>query len=447
MSPPVASSPICSGSAPIWARVSEEATMQFISTRKQAKPVTASKAILQGLAEDGGLYVPESFPTLRALPVGEISSYPEFAYEMLAPFFQGDALQGDLADICVDAFDFPIVLHPLANERCVLELFHGPTCAFKDFGARFLACSMERLLEKHGRKLTILVATSGDTGGAVAAAFYGRKGITVKVLFPKGRVSQRQKQQLTCWGGNIQSYEVDGSFDDCQKMVKQAFMDKSLSSWGLSSANSINLGRLLPQSVYYAYAAYLFQASYGKRPIFIVPSGNVGNCTGAYWAHMMGAPIQRISLAVNANRTMVDYLETGIYKPHPSVQTLANAMDVGAPSNMERLLSLYPDFDQFQRMVSATSVSDEEIKETITATYQECGYILCPHTATAEYVRRTKFASDPTIIVSTAHPAKFNTIVEPLIGTPVPVPPALQRLLDKPTQYTDIGTDYHELFV
>ena len=420
--------------------------MKFVSTRKHAKPISASEAIMQGLAEDGGLYVPESFPTLRSLPVGEISSYPEFAFEVLAPFFSGDALENDLADICMDAFDFPIVLKPLAPERCVLELFHGPTCAFKDFGARFLACSMERLLEKHGRKLTILVATSGDTGGAVAAAFHGRKGITVKVLFPKGRVSERQKKQLTCWGGNIESYEVDGSFDDCQKMVKDAFMDKSFFSWGLSSANSINLGRLLPQSVYYCYASYLFQGAYGKRPVCIIPSGNVGNCTGAYWAHMMGSPIERITLAVNENRTVVDYLESGVYTPRPSIQTLANAMDVGAPSNMERLISLYPEFSQFKAMVSATSVSDQEIRETITKTYQECGYILCPHTATAEWVRRKKFQDQPTIIVSTAHPAKFDTIVEPLIGTTVPVPSSLQKLLDKPTSCRKIGRDYHELF-
>ncbi len=420
--------------------------MKFVSTRGKAKAVSAGEAILQGLAEDGGLYVPESFPTLRNLPVGEISSYGEFAYEMLAPFFKGDLLENDLAEICTSAFNFPIVLNPLGSERCVLELTHGPTCAFKDFGARFLAYSMEKLLEKHGRRLTILVATSGDTGGAVAAAFAGRKGITVKVLFPKGRVSARQKKQLTCWGGNIESYEVDGSFDDCQKMVKSAFMDPSLKTWGLSSANSINLGRLLPQSVYYAYSSYLFQTATGKKPIFIIPSGNVGNCTGAYWAFQMGAPIERISLALNANRTVLDYLQSGTYQPRASIQTLANAMDVGAPSNMERLLNLYSEFAQFKKMVSATSVSDQEIRATIAQAWKEDHYILCPHTATAERVRRDKFAHNPTIIVSTADPAKFSTIVEPLIGEEVPVPPSLQALLVKESVYQQIGRDYHELF-
>lgn len=421
--------------------------MKFVSTRGKAKPVSASGAIMQGLAEDGGLYVPESFPVLRNMPVEEISSYGEFAYEMLAPFFAGDALGGDLADICMDAFDFPLVNVPLGPRRWVMELTHGPTCAFKDFGARFLACSMEKMLEKQSRRLTILVATSGDTGGAVAAAFHGRKGITVKVLFPKGRVSERQKKQLTCWGGNIQSYEVDGNFDDCQKMVKDAFMDPSLKEWGLSSANSINLGRLLPQSVYYAYTSYLFQAATGERPIFIVPSGNVGNCTGAYWAFQMGAPIRQIALALNANRTVLDYLESGgKYTPRPSIPTLANAMDVGAPSNMERLINLYPDFDQFRKMVSAQSVSDDEIRDTIRKTWEEDRYILCPHTATAEKVRRDRFADQPTVVVSTAHPAKFNHIVEPLIGSPVPVPEQLQKLLDKPSSYQEIGKDYHELF-
>lgn len=420
--------------------------MHCVSTRGKAKPVTCGEAIMQGLAEDGGLYVPEEFPPLRGLPVGEISSYPEFAFEMLAPFFDGEPLGKDLAEICMNAFNFPIVLNPLGPERWVLELTHGPTCAFKDFGARFLAYSMEKELARHGRKLTILVATSGDTGGAVASAFHGREGITVKVLFPKGRVSERQRKQLTCWGGNIESYEVDGSFDDCQKMVKDAFMDPSLKKWGLSSANSINLGRLLPQSVYYAYSAYLFKAATGKRPLFIIPSGNVGNCTGAYWAFQMGAPIDRITLALNANRTVLDYLETGKYTPRASVKTLANAMDVGAPSNMERLMNLYPAYDRFKTMVSATSVSDDEIRASIKADWENDHYICCPHTATAEWVRRQKFPEAASIVVSTAHPAKFNTIVEPLIGQTVPVPSQLQALLDKTPNFKSISTDYHELF-
>lgn len=421
--------------------------MKFVSTRKKAPKVSASEAILQGLAPDGGLYVPESFPSLANLNINEISSYPELAFEVMAPFFEGDILKPYLAEICVDAFNFPVPLVPLRGEETILELYHGPTAAFKDFGARFLAASMEKLLEMQQRKLTILVATSGDTGGAVAAAFANRKGIEVKVLFPKGRVSKRQQQQLTCWGGNIKAYEVDGSFDDCQKMVKDAFMDTKISEeWGLSSANSINLGRLLPQSVYYVWASYAYQQAYAKKPIFIVPSGNVGNSCGAYWALTMGAPIERVALAVNANKTIPEYLEEGIYMPRKSVATLANAMDVGAPSNMERIFNLYPDVEKVRAMVSAWSVDDETIKKTIKEVYEESGYLLCPHTATGERIRRDHFAGEPTIVVSTAHPAKFEEVVEPLLHTTIPVPENLAKLLSMPTSFKQIGCDYHLLF-
>ena len=421
--------------------------MKFVSTRNASLQVTASEAILQGLAPDGGLYVPESFPSLAGINIHEISSYPELAFEVLAPFFEDDVLAADLAEICIDAFTFPVPLVKLYERQMVLELFHGPTAAFKDFGARFLASAMEKLLEKQSRKLTILVATSGDTGGAVASAFAGRKGIEVKVLFPKGRVSARQQQQLTCWGGNIQAYEVDGSFDDCQKMVKDAFMDTKLSEkWGLSSANSINLGRLLPQSVYYVYASYLYTEAYNSRPTFIIPSGNVGNSCGAYWAFSMGAPIERITLAVNANKTIPDYLKEGEYKPRQSIATLANAMDVGTPSNMERLFHLYGDIAAFRKMVSATSVDDEAIKRTIKEVYKETGYVICPHTATAERVRRDLPSQDDTIVVSTAHPAKFEAVVEPLIGKSVPIPEGLASLLARNSEYTSIGRDYKELF-
>jgi len=421
--------------------------MKFVSTRNAALTVSASEAILQGLAPDGGLYVPEFFPSLEHINIHEISSYPELAFEVLTPFFEDDILKDDLADICIDAFNFPVPMVMLHEKQMVLELYHGPTAAFKDFGARFLASAMEKLLEKQQRKLTILVATSGDTGGAVASAFAGRRGIEVKVLFPKGRVSKRQQQQLTCWGGNIKAYEVDGSFDDCQKMVKDAFMDTKLSKeWGLSSANSINLGRLLPQSVYYVYASYLYQGAYDTKPTFIIPSGNVGNSCGAYWAFTMGAPIDRITLAVNANKTIPDYLREGDYKPRQSIATLANAMDVGAPSNMERLFNLYGDIGTFRKMVSATSVSDEAIRATIKEVYKETGYVICPHTATAERVRRDLPVQDNTIVVSTAHPAKFEAVVEPLIGTTVPVPEGLASLLAKKSEYTSVGCDYRELF-
>ena len=412
--------------------------------RKAEHRLTASQAILKGLADDGGLFVPSSLPSL---PEGLDTSldYGLFASRVLAPFFEGDELQGKLEDICRKAFDFPIVIRDL-ERLSVLELFHGPTAAFKDFGARFLAFSMETLLERSGKDLTILVATSGDTGGAVASAFHGRKHLSVKVLFPKGRVAERQRKQLTCWDGNVESYEVDGSFDDCQAMVKAAFMDPALKD-GLSSANSINLGRILPQMVYYVYASMRYEEVHHKKPVVIIPSGNVGNCTGAYWAKEMGAPIARIVLAVNANRTIPDYLEEGVYRPRPSVRTLANAMDVGAPSNMERIFDLYRTVDEVRANLSAWSVGDDEIRKTIQDAYHDEGYIMCPHTACAEHVRRSHFADrDDILIVSTAHPAKFETIVEPLLGLEVPLPESLSSLLDRKSVYRSIGTDWRELF-
>ena len=418
--------------------------MYYYSTRDKNRDIklTASQAILKGLAADGGLFVPSQLPTLSKSVSLELD-YPTFAYETLKPFFEGDELLDELLDICKGAFNFPVELREL-KDTSVLELFHGPTSAFKDFGARFLSFSMEKLLVKKGEKLCILVATSGDTGGAVASAFHKRQNLSVKVLFPKGRVAERQRRQLTCWDDNISSYEVRGSFDDCQRMVKSAFVDPELKN--LSSANSINLGRLLPQMVYYVYASMLYQKRCGKKPVIIVPSGNVGNCTGAFWAKAIGAPIERIVLAVNANTTIPEYLSSGEYRPRDSVKTLANAMDVGAPSNMERLFNLFDSYEKMKENVTAYSVSDEEIKKTINDEYAKEGYVLCPHTACAERVRLDHFNSEPTIIVSTAHPAKFETVVEPLINKTVEMPPALAKLVNMPSTFTEIGTDYKELF-
>lgn len=420
--------------------------MQFISTRKRAPAVSASQAILQGLAPDGGLYVPTSFPRISLEQIADVSSYPELAYEILAPYFIGDELESQLADICKESFDFPVPLHWHTQKEATLELFWGPTAAFKDFGARFLASAIERLLAVRKQRLTILVATSGDTGGAVAAAFHGREGISVKVLFPEGLVSKRQQQQLTCWQDNIEAYAVRGTFDDCQRMVKEAFMDEALvKTLHLCSANSINLGRLLPQMVYCFSASLEAAARTGEKPLCIIPSGNVGNSCGSYWAKQMGAPVAKIVLAVNANRTICDYIESGVYKKRPSIATLANAMDVGDPSNMERLFSLFPDHKQFVDNVSAFSVDDDAIISTIAHVWRTKQYIVCPHTATGEYVRALLDATCPSVVYGTAHPAKFDTIVEPIIGTSVPIPAQLAALLDKPSSYQTIEADYHAL--
>jgi threonine synthase len=424
--------------------------MQCISTRGKAPGVPTSEAVIRGLATDGGLYVPEYFPVFSEELIeaaGNILTYQETAAAVLTPFFAGDAVEGELEDLCREAFSFPVSLHKLDGSRSVLELTHGPTAAFKDFGARFLAGVMETITRRDRRSLTILVATSGDTGGAVAAAFAGKQDITVKVLFPKGRVSARQEKQLTCWGGNVEAYAVRGAFDDCQRMVKEAFMNQELSrAYNLTSANSINLGRLLPQTVYYIWASARCLAETGQKPVWIIPSGNVGNSVGAYWAWAMGAPIERIVLAVNANTTIPDFLSSGVYEPRESIATLANAMDVGDPSNMERLRHLFPTIEQLRANVSAFSVSDEQIRQTIRTVWHEYGYAVCPHTAAGEYVRRMVADESQTIVVATAHPAKFETIVEPIIGQAVPIPPSLAELLDRKGEMKIIDPDMEKLF-
>ena len=332
----------------------------------------------------------------------------------------------------------------------MLELFHGPTAAFKDFGARFLAACFTRLRGRGERALTILVATSGDTGGAVAAAFHERAGVEVAVLFPKGLVSPTQQRQLTCWGGNVRSLAVRGTFDDCQRLVKQAFLDEELNARSLlSSANSINLGRLLPQCVYYAATSLSVWRAHGERASFIVPSGNLGNAVACLWARQVGLPIGEVVLAHNANRAVPDFLASGAWCPRPSVATLASAMDVGNPSNMERLRALFPRLEELRSVVSACSVTDEEIRARIRAGYQQFGQIWCPHTATAAHAweRLPQQAREQRrwVLVSTAHPAKFREIVEPLIGRTVPVPDTLAKLFARPTQCVEIDADLSAL--
>jgi threonine synthase len=324
----------------------------------------------------------------------------------------------------------------------VLELFHGPTAAFKDFGARFLAATLERIPRDDPRRLTILVATSGDTGGAVAAAFYDRPWVDVVVLYPRGLVSARQEKQLACWGRNVRTLAVAGTFDDCQRMVKDAFVDPVLAkSLLLSSANSINVGRLLPQMVYYARASLELQRSDGRPPNFVVPAGNLGNALACIWAREAGLPIGDIVLASNANLTVPEFLDGGEWRPRPSIATLASAMDVGNPSNMERLRTLFPDDGRLRARVAAVPVSDAEIRDTIRRDYHEYGQTWCPHTATAACVYRrlpSQRRARRWVLVATAHPAKFNDIVEPLIGAAIPVPAALEALLALPSQQTQV---------
>ena len=421
--------------------------MKFHSTRGVAPAVGFSQALLQGLAPDGGLYVPESWPDQRGLSG---CSLAELGAGLIGPFAAGDALARDLAAITADAFNFPAPLKALGRDGPrVLELFHGPTAAFKDFGARFLAASLGRIPRASGRPLRILVATSGDTGGAVAAAFHCRPGIEVVVLFPKGLVSPTQQQQLTCWGDNVTSLSVRGTFDDCQRLVKEAFLDESLRARvEMSSANSINLGRLLPQAVYYAASSLAVREATGRKASYIIPSGNLGNAAACVWARHMGLPIDRIMLVHNANLTVPEFLQTGVLKPRPSVATLASAMDVGNPSNLERLMNLYPGAGSLASAVSACSVSDEAIRARIRADHAAYGEVWCPHTATAAeaYARlgQAEQRAHEWVLVATAHPAKFREIVEPLVG-PVEVPQNLQRLYDLPSRFEEIDPTLDEL--
>ena len=443
---------ISTGKARAWWRAADGSGtamrgMRYQSTRNERLTAGFSEALVQGLAPDGGLYVPQHWPEVSPVTLGGSRGLAQLAERLIGPFAAGDALEAAMGPISAEAFNFPAPLVPLEGERLgVLELFHGPTAAFKDFGARFLAACLTRLRGGETRPLTILVATSGDTGGAVAAAFHGRPGIEVVVLFPKGLVSPTQQQQLTCWGGNVRSFAVRGTFDDCQKLVKQAFLDERLRrSRTLSSANSINLGRLLPQTVYYAASSLALAGAHGEPVSFIIPSGNLGNAVACIWARRLGLPIGEVVLAHNANRTVPDFLADGRWQPRPSIATLASAMDVGDPSNIERLRALYPQLNLMRAAVSACSVEDEAIRARIASDYRRLGRIWCPHTAVAAeaYARLTeqRRRAGRWVLVATAHPAKFREIIEPLIGQEVPVPPALAALYERASEYEEIDAD------
>jgi threonine synthase len=420
--------------------------LKFVSTRGAAPPVSLSEAIATGLAPDGGLYVPTRLPKVDAAAFGGISGLPRIARLALGGFFAGDPLQPALGEIADAALDPPAPT--TAVEACpdplfALELFHGPTAAFKDFGARFLAESLQRLQANSARALTILVATSGDTGGAVAAAFHRRPWVRVVILYPAGLVSPRQEQQLTCWGDNVSSLRIAGTFDDCQRLAKEAFGDSSLGQrFRFSSANSINIGRLLPQMVYYAASSLDIERRTSARASYIIPAGNLGNAFAAVWARALGFPIARIILAHNINRTVPDFLKTGVWQPRPSIATLASAMDVGNPSNMERIRALYPALGEIREQLSADSVDDATIRARIGEDFMHYGREWCPHTATAAEVYSRLSVEDrrdrPWVVVATAHPAKFNEIVEPIIGKPVTIPESLDRLLRLPRHIVDM---------
>ncbi len=417
--------------------------------------MSLDRALLDGIAPDGGLYLPQRLPQFALDDFSAAKSIQQVALIYMTPYFEGSALAGELPDVLSETFSFDIPASPISIEghtEAMLELFHGSTAAFKDVGAGFLAACISRLNRDAVAPLTILVATSGDTGGAVAAAFDGRPGVRVVVLYPEGRVSDRQAHQLTCWSDNVLSLAVQGSFDDCQSLVKAAMADAALSErHRFSSANSINIGRLLPQSIYYADASLRHFRAAGKKPGFIVPTGNLGNAFACIMARESGLPIGDIVLATNANTLIGDYLAGAEWLPRTSIQTLASAMDVGNPSNMERLQKLLGDADALRKQMRVFSADDENIRQEIISVHGATSVTVCPHTATAIFAYRKLAEKEKTdkdwILVATAHPAKFESIVEPLIGETIPLPDPLANIMSRPSRYSIIEPDMQSLIM
>ncbi len=422
--------------------------MKFVSTRGESPAVGFGEALLNGVAPDGGLYLPEAIPEIppERRATFRSASLADIAIEVSRPYV--DRLPADEVEaLCRDAFDFDVPLVPLEDDVSILELFHGPTLAFKDVGARFMARLMSAYLRETGESRTILVATSGDTGGAVAQAFHRVPSTRVGVLYPRGRVSPVQEKQFTTLGDNVFAFAVEGAFDDCQRLVKQAFADDALrNALDLTSANSINVGRLLPQSFYY----FLGAARSPAPPVFSTPSGNFGNLCAGLMAKRAGLDAGPFVAATNANDVVPEYLDTGVFTPRPSVATMSNAMDVGDPSNFDRILRLYDgDVQALRWDVKGSRHSDEATRAEIRRVREATGYILDPHTAVGvlglREVRERERLERPGIVLATAHPAKFREGVEPLIGGPVKLPASLEEAMGRETRAVPIPAELEAL--
>ena len=410
--------------------------MHYYSTNRQAPEATLEQAVVKGLAADKGLFMPAQ---IKRLPdafyhnIGEMN-FREIAFIVAEAFFGEDIEAGKLKDIVYDTLTFDTPVVPVHDNIGSLELFHGPTLAFKDVGARFMARLLGHFIRKEGKKeVNVLVATSGDTGSAVANGFLGVPGIHVYVLYPKGKVSEIQEKQFTTLGQNITALEIDGTFDDCQALVKTAFLDAELNeALQLTSANSINVARFLPQAFYYFHAyAQLARQGKNREVVFSVPSGNFGNITAGLFAKRMGLPVKRFIAANNRNDIFLQYLNTGIYTPRPSTATIANAMDVGDPSNFARILDLYGNsHEAICQDISGYSYNDETIREPMAALYQETGYLLDPHGACGyRALRESLQPGENGIFLETAHPAKFLETVESTIGETIAIPQKLQAFM------------------
>lgn len=423
--------------------------MKYYSTNKQAPEATLHEAVVKGLASDRGLYMPKSIKTLPQEFFNDIDkmSFQEIAYTVADAFFGEDVDAESLRKIVYDTLAFDCPIAQVSDNIYSLELYHGPTLAFKDVGARFMARLLQYFIRREGKEqVNVLVATSGDTGSAVANGFLGVDGIHVYVLYPKDKVSKIQESQFTTLGKNITAIEVDGVFDDCQALVKSAFMDKELNEhMKLTSANSINVARFLPQAFYY-FNAYARLKALGKADnmVVCVPSGNFGNICAALFGHAMGLPIKRFIAANNANDIFYNYLQTGKYEPKASRQTIANAMDVGAPSNFARIYDLYKgDHAKITSLISGATYSDNQIRETMKDCYAKTGYILDPHGACGYRALNEQLKDGEVgVFCETAHPAKFKDTVDPIIGTSVEIPERLAEFMKGKKQSVAMTKDF-----
>lgn len=424
--------------------------MQLYSTNNRDHKVDLKTAVLNSLPPDNGLYMPTAISKISPQMLSNLSEYTfeAIAQEVTRSFLSGALTKSEILTLVSNSINFPAPVVALGDNHHVLELFHGPSLAFKDFGARFMSQLMSLLNKDEDKELTILVATSGDTGGAVAAGFLGTPGIKVHILYPKGKVSQLQEKQLTTLGQNIHAFEIDGTFDDCQSIVKQAFLDDDLNKkYRLSSANSINIARLIPQSFYY-FEAYKQVEDLGKPVVFTVPSGNFGNLTAGILAKRMGLPVDKYIAATNVNKIVPDYLKSGVYDPRPSEQTISNAMDVGNPSNFARMKDIYQsELQLFQEDLIGYWYNDDQTRLAIKEVYDNYGYVIDPHGAVGYLAQKqyfNEFSDDVTgVILETAHPSKFLPTMQSVLGESIiQIPKRLAVLKDKKKVATSMSASF-----
>ena len=425
--------------------------MLLYSTKNSNQQASLEEAVFRSLPPDNGLYMPTVIPKVSAAFLDSIDklSFNEIAVEVSKTLLGDDISTNDINDMVSKAFDFDAPIVPIEENTSVLELFHGPSMAFKDFGARYMAALMSYFLVKSQKEIQILVATSGDTGGAVAQGFFNVPGISVTILYPSGKVSDIQEKQLTTLGGNVRALEVNGTFDDCQRLVKQAFLDIDLNKkYNLASANSINIARLIPQSFYY-FRAFAQLKNQKKPVVFSIPSGNFGNLSAGVLATKIGLPVHHFIATTNLNKVVPDYLVNGSYEPEPSVETISNAMDVGNPSNFVRLTRFYnDDWDSIKQQISGAWFDDDQTRAAMREVYEKSNYVMCPHTAVAYLGLKQYQKTNPDIsgvFLSTAHYAKFLNVVEDALQTPnITIPERLASLLSKTKVATEMSADFED---